>query len=475
MYSRVRRGLVLGTGVLGATLFLCPSKADASGYLVARFGGDQGSPALANPYAVYYNPAAMGGTQRTSLTLDVTGILRSASYDRPTLVDIGKVRSPEDIASNTGRASLSNFIPLPYFSVTSNLGTKSFRIGYAAYVPFGGTSKWDQTSNFPTVPGGIDGPQRWHSIHGSLLAINNTVAASYTFQTIGLSLGASVSGIYHKAQSLRARNLVGNDDTSIEGRSLVDAKGFNVGMAFGLYWEDQHLWVTDLRGKQVPRLRMGLSYTSQPGFGTTRMSGTLDTAFAGGKPASKEVDVLQDYPDIVRAGVAYRVLPSLDIRGDFEFVRWSTFKSQCVVMRGANCDVNDDGSSGKDAAGNEVVVVNVFRRMQDSAGFRLGANWEFRRGTELFGGGMVTTSAISKQYIDAGLIDSTRIYGTLGIRHQFSDHFTFGISYNHIYFVPVTTTESKASTFIGASANPDANGTYKSQWMMLNANGTVTF
>ncbi|MGZ5971616.1 MAG: hypothetical protein ACXWP4_28290, partial [Polyangiales bacterium] len=39
---------------------LAASPASASGYLTARFGADHGSPVASNPYAIYYNPGAIG-------------------------------------------------------------------------------------------------------------------------------------------------------------------------------------------------------------------------------------------------------------------------------------------------------------------------------------------------------------------------------------------------------------------------------
>ena len=68
---------------LTALAFLARERsADASGYLAARFGSDHGTPAMANTYAIYFNPAALGGTTGSTLTLDMSLAFRWASYSR---------------------------------------------------------------------------------------------------------------------------------------------------------------------------------------------------------------------------------------------------------------------------------------------------------------------------------------------------------------------------------------------------------
>src|SRR5262249_18470660 len=63
---RFLRPLGLASLVLAALAW--PEEAEASGYLTARFGSDQGTPAQPNTFAVYFNPAALGGTKGTTLT-----------------------------------------------------------------------------------------------------------------------------------------------------------------------------------------------------------------------------------------------------------------------------------------------------------------------------------------------------------------------------------------------------------------------
>lgn len=462
-----------------ATTALLPGEAEASGYLTARFGADHGSPAQANTFAIYFNPAALGGTKGTTLTGDLSVLLRFARYNRT-----GDALSPSSsnllsdqgyIDANTGTANLTNVLALPFFGVNTDFGTERLRAGYAVYVPFGGMAEWSGRDGIPGVPGTKDGVSRWHNISGQILAVYNTFAVAYRFHP-RFSFGASVSPVIHHVATVRARNSDGSDDTVvggrlIEGRSLLEATGVNVAASAGLYFEP-----TD-------DLKLGLAYLSQPGFGETRMSGTLETKLGTNPVTNQDIDFLQTYPDILRLGADWRASERLVLRGDLELVRWSVFDHQCVVNPGEKCAVAEDG---KDLSGGKVIL-NIPRRWNNAMGVRVGPGYFVNDRTEAFGSLGLTTSAVPKETIDASTIDSTRLYLTLGLKHDFSEHFSLAGSYNHIYFFDVNT-DGKSQANIPdhpanqpgggdytASRSPSANGRYRSQIGFVNINASYTF
>lgn len=435
---------------------------------------------MPNTFSVYFNPAALGGTQGTTITGDISVLLRMAKYVRtadalsPSNPD--NVNDPNYFAANTGSAKLTNLLALPFLGVNTDFGTENFRAGYAAYIPFGGLATWDRIAGVPGVPGSTDGPARWHNISGQILAIYNTFAAAYRIPAAHLTIGASVSPVIHHVSTVRGRNPDGSDDTTVggqlkEGRSFLDATGFNIGAAAGLYYEP------------IDELQLGLSYTSQPGFGTTRMSGHLSTQLGANPPSKEKVDFLQTYPDIVRLGAVYRANEQLTFRGDFEYVRWSVFKNQCIVLPGRDCDVADDGrdlSSGR-------VVLNVPRNWKDAVGVRVGPGYQLTDQLELFGSLGFTTPAVPKSTIDASTIDSFRLYGTVGARYELDEHWALAGSYNHIYFMPVNTNGANDQNIAGRPSNtpegaeynvsrsPSADGQYTSQIGFVNLNVGYTF
>lgn len=476
-------GTVLGIGAALAATGATEREAHASGYLAARFGSDHGTPAMGNTFAVYFNPAAMGGATGTRLSLDASVLYRYAQYNRGedgiSPSDPAQRDNPTYLQANTGTAKLQNMLALPFLGFMTDFGGTNFRLGVASYIPFGGAAMWDRVDATPGVPGSKDGVQRWHNISGQILAIYNTLAASYTIEPLDLTVGLSGSLVYHTVKTVRARNADGSDDLAsssgriIEGRSLLEAHGVNFGAGAGLYWQPKKLAGYSMKD----RFRVGLSYTSQPGFGDTRMKGELTQVLGSGKPGVDPIDFLQTYPDIVRLGVAHRFPgDKLEIRADGEFVRWSVFKRQCVVKPGTDCPINEaDGSAANPQAAQDIIL-NVERNWQNAYGLRAGAAYWFMPELEGFFSLGFTTPAVPKSTIDASTIDSQRVYATLGGKYEFGKHFELAGSYNHIFFVPVDTgNNNKFDRLQGASRSPSADGKYASQIGFLNINGTYKF
>ncbi|MBX3210257.1 MAG: outer membrane protein transport protein [Labilithrix sp.] len=466
--------------LLGATAFTAATApcrdAAASGYLTARFGGDQGGPMMANGYALYFNPAALGGTTGTTITGDLSLALRYAHYKRgadalsPTPNNRDRLLADQKyVSANTGNANLLNLLALPFAGVHTDFGTKNLRAGYAVYVPFGGLATWDRDRGIPEAPGSADGPQRWHNISGQILAIYNTFGLAYVFGDSGFSLGASVSPVIHHVATVRARTADDSDEIEFpngslkEGRSYLDATGVNLQATAGAYWQSRS-----------GDLRIGASYLSQPGFGETRMSGKLEGRTPAGD-VKQDIDFVQSYPDIIRLGVAFTPLQRLEVRMDGEFVRWSTFERQCVVLRNKECNVNPDGSPTGGSA-NQDIVLNIPRNWNNAFGYRAGVGYAVTEALELGGSLSFTTSAVPKSTIDASTIDSFRLYGNVGGRYNVTKKLALGANYTHIYFLPVNTRgANQFDTLQKPSQSPSSDGKYTSQIGFLNLNVAYTF
>ena len=469
--------------VLLIGLLASPKESAASGYLTARFGTDHGTPAMANGFAVYFNPGALGGTTGTTITGDLSVLARFARYTRTSDAlspsDESYRNDPGYVNANQGTANLSNVLALPYVGINTDFGTKNLRAGWAAYIPFGGLASWDRREGVAGSPGSVDGVSRWHNISGQILSIYNTFAVAYKI-TPSLSVGASISPVFHTVSTVRARNADGSDDTVtpagdlVEGRSLLEAHGINFAASAGVYWEP------------TETLHLGLSYNSQPGFGTSRLSGTLRTQLGSGQESKSDIDFLQTLPDIIRFGGQYQVNRRLDVKADFEFVRWSVFDKQCVVEKGADCAVADDGRRLPGPEGQRVQL-NVPRNWNNAIGVRAGPGYMLTDDLEGFGSVGFTTPAVPKSTIDASTIDSQRLYFTLGAKYRFSKHFALAGSYNHIYFFPVNTNgannqdlganpaKSPGGGDYNVSRSPSADGRYRSQIGFLNVNVAYTF
>jgi long-chain fatty acid transport protein len=479
--ARSRALLALLSSATCALGLFAASSASASGYLTARFGADHGSPVASNPFAVYFNPGALGmSPSGTQVLLDGSLVIRNASYERTTQAlsasDESLRADPNYVRSNTGTAKLTNVLVLPYLGATSDLGTKNLRVGYAFYVPFGGSASWKKNTQWDGnqfAPGAVDGPQRWSNISGSITTLFNTVAASYHFEKARLSVGVNASFVYQTVSTVRARNVDGSDDVRglngalKEGRSYIDVSGTTYAFSLGLLWDP----IED------GSLRIGASYTTRPGFKETRLSGTLINQAGSDKAVSSEVpvDFLQSWPDIFRAGLAYRPSANSEIRIDGEYVRWSVFKRQCVVQPGADCNLSTD-KAGLAGAGDGNVVLNIPRDWEDTVGLRFGGAYFPTAKSEVFGSIAVATSAVPKDRIDPSTIDADQVFLTLGGRYQLTTKLGMAASFTQIiYGVVDTEGTSRYASFAATSRSPRQDGIYKSTVSLINVNATYTF
>ncbi len=444
------------------SIVLAAPAAHATGFLVDQYGADEGQPALGNAYSVFFNPAAMAGAQGTDLMIDGMAFGRQLSFNRSSAAlspnpatPAGQSPDPTYVAANTGQAQLFNVLAAPYLGMVTDFGGSHWRLGIAGYVPFGGTVSWSKNQvfqNYPGAPGAYDGAQRWATISTNSASMYGTAALAYRFEQAHLGIGANVSVIRTTIQDTRARNPDGSDNVLTpangiaEGRATIDMSGVEVGAALGAYWEP------------TSALRLGASYTSQPNFGTMRLSGTFHQWNQGADGGVEKADMLQAYPDVIRLGAAWRVAKDAELRLDGSWQRWSQFKDQCIVLAGSSCNVD---ATGAQLAGSQIVA-NVPRNFQDAYKIRLGAAYWLQPQTEIFGSGAFETSPVTSAYEDPLLFDSVRLYGTLGVRESFTPHFYAMAAYTYVYMLPVTVTDSAFNTYKGVSRTPAEDGSYSS-------------
>ena len=468
----MRRGLGV---LLLAALASASRSADASGLLNPFVGDAHGQPELANPYAAYFNPAALGGITGTQIVVDGTFSLGYVRFDRAQPLSPGAANTaanpnyPLYVATNTGTNTAVNAGGIPFLGAGTDFGSRVIFGGLALYAPFGGGIQWNKSSRWAddaTVPGAVDGPQRWQSIGvaDSSLATTAVIGARLAEQRV--SFGVGITSYLHSVKLTKAFNSDGSDDVTApngelkEGRVLLNVSGVDFGASAGVYWE----------ADQDKRIRIGASYTSQPGFGTMRLKGTLEQRLGITPSGTTDVDLLQSYPDIVRLGVAYRVTDDVDLRLHGQFVRWSVFQNACVVHSGEPCDVNADGSAAK---GQTAIIANVHAAFNDAYAVHAGVGYWPAKRVEIFVDAGVDSSAVPTQSLGVSLFDSFKIIGGVGMRYRVSDHLTLAGSYTEFFYLPVTVTGQVEAP--APSDVPVANGSYASHLMFANANATVAF
>jgi long-chain fatty acid transport protein len=422
----------------GAALIATP--AEASGFMFTKFGGDYGQPALGSPYSVYFNPGAIGDVKGTQVLLDGMFALRAATYDRPASAlspSFGKpATEPTYVAANTGKANSTGVQGAPYFGVTTDFGGLPFFAGFASYVPEGGYasfSKASQWQNDKRAPGAYDGVQRWSLVSGAQISWWNTLAVGATIAPARLSIGVSASLVRDSLNSLIARNKDASDDIATttglttEGRSLINVSGLHAALAVGLFWKPM----------EDGKLRIGASYTTRQGLSEARLKGSLQTQFGGGKDETQDADMLMSFPDVIRFGAAYMASPKLDLRIDFEWVRWSNLKRQCIVVSGSECNLNPDGSENKPVGSGSQILLNLDRQYQDAFGVRAGAGFFVTPEMELMGSLGIDTSAAPKAHLDSTYIDGLKLLASIGARMRIGERWFVGGSLTEMYMLPV--------------------------------------
>src|SRR4051812_5507580 len=175
--------LPTAAGFVAFLLTITPSPfVRASGFLNPRLADPHGHPALANPYALYFNPAALGGIAGTELVIDGTLAYRTVDYDRALSAlspSVSQTPNTTYVAANTGPAHAADVVAIPFVAASSDFGRRDFFGGIGAYVPFGGAVDFDQRSQFAgdrSTRGALDGSQRWAVISAPQQSLSLTAA-----------------------------------------------------------------------------------------------------------------------------------------------------------------------------------------------------------------------------------------------------------------------------------------------------------
>jgi long-chain fatty acid transport protein len=446
--------LAAAIGVVTAT----SRDAAAAGFSTAHFGGEQGTAVSTNPTDVYFNPGAMGFSEGIHLFVDGDIALRHATWTH-TAPPPGKTDQPDSEVGNSGEAKLFNVFAGPALAATGKFG--NLAVGFGLFVPFGGRVSWDQAPANPMYPLTAGGVQRWHMLDAQLTFLQ--ISAGLAYRLGPISIGATGSFINSQVNEDEARTQSGNVDTTAEERANINVKGNNGSFGAGIMLE------------AIPkRLYFGASYQAQPGLGQQDLKGNFTLTagpaplYAQHQPLVQPVDFRESLPDVIRAGIAFRVVHDLELRAYGDYTRWSKLTSQCISNQGTGpCLVHPDGS---DATPNLTVVANIPRNWKDTYSGHLGVSYFASSDVEVFGGVGYETGAAPDATMEPGAMDGNNIDGSIGGRFNLFNYCYFALSYTQLQFLNRTVTTSALET--GANGKPvllptmqqEGNGQY-TQWV----------
>jgi long-chain fatty acid transport protein len=197
-----------------------------------------------------------------------------------------------------------------------------------------------------------------------------------------------------------------------------------------------------------------------------RLSGTLRQSYA----VDTKADLLQSYPDVIRAGLAARPRKDLELRIDAEYVAWSLFGRQCVVKKGGECNL---GPHGEDLTGD--VILALARDWRDAAAVRVGLGYFVDDDSEIYGGLGYDTSAVPTRTLESTYPDAGKIIVSLGGRRRFSPLLALGASFTLVQYLTTTTGTQQKAGLAGSSRMPNEDGEYASRVLFFNLNASFSF
>lgn len=435
----------------------------------ATIGTPDSGPATANPAAIHYNPAAIGGTEGVDVLVD----LQASKID----VEVTATRN-DGIDPNTGEpygvSEAHVVVPVGLVGVTWK-PLKWLAGGFAVTDSYVGGGDYTASE---TDPPPYTGHQRYAGIKTQIITLAMMPAVAIT-PIDGLHVGGGVSYVYDKVSIMKASDPLGSEGYDFIGQAgyandvllSADASGGHVTWNAGVYF-DKLRW-----------LQVGVSYAAA---GKIATEGTVDvTAPDFLATGSGDVTIPGQFafdmplPPVIRAGVASDLLDDkLRLGATFEYFMWNACcggpegDARIVVL-------SEDGDAIGAEDGLSISVAEESwspRRLWNSATVGLqGGYWitdSVWAGTRLG----YKQYAVPNYAVSATNLDYDAYGATLAARYRLKKKLTMGLSYTKNFLTPREITNSawdvrdeEDANYVDerfSTANPysaSANGTYSAQ------------
>lgn len=304
---------------------------------------------------------------------------------------------------------------LPYFAVTSDLGTDDFRLGVALYAPQGFAA---------AIPD--DSPLRYQVTDALFVAGRATVSAAYRF-TDWFSAGVSSSVIYTYLHARRMMNasVLANPDLRFEPRDVT---------APGDAWltlDGQDIaWGFDLSVLFTPldTLRIGATFSSGS---PVQLRGDVKLEYLDGETPTEQAHhtTTMTLPFMVRGGINWEFAPDFELGLDVTWWHYQSFQQQRSVL-------------SQPLMGLEELV--------DPKGYTNGWLWcagllyRVIPEVEVMVGFQMDFSPIPDRAISLENPSRDAHAISFGVRWQVSDRIRLGAAYQRLWYALVHTQESTA-------------------------------
>lgn len=268
-------------------------------------------------------------------------------------------------------------------------------VSLAVTVPYGLKASYDTTAF-----------SRYDSLKSELAVLDISPAVAFRVNDM-ISIGGGLD-IQHVTATLT--NALPNPldpmgpSPASDGLLNLNAKNWGLGFNLGV-----HLRPTD-------RLDIGLTYR----YGVHHdLSGTAITQFGGGE-TSMGAQARLNLPEIYSLGISYRATDTVTLLATIDYAGWDSFKELRVHFA-------DD---------TEAVTTENFRNSWSAS---LGADIQVSERLAVRAGGQYDETPTVDAYRSTRIPDPDRIWGTVGLTYNLSNHLAVDMSYAHEFksHVPV--------------------------------------
>ena len=358
--------------------------------------------------AMFWNPATL--TQNGGFQVSTSGSLLIPSMsDKNTTAaaPISALPSPGNMISPV-------LLPAGYLSYQIN---DQFWVGLSLNTPFGLSTK---------NPVGT-APALW-GLTTSVFSENITPQIAYRLND-WISIGAGLQVEYFEVR-----------ETNQDASAALLGGGFAADTLKGNSWGVGFTLGVDL--KPMDGTDIGIGYRSQVREGLkgslSAVANVLPLPGVFLVPFSASVSAPLTLPDSISVGLRQRITPTFTLLAGVEWTDWSRVQTLTVTTTSAT------SPAGILATGTPIIVDQL--KYKDGWMFSLGGEYKWSDAITLRAGGAYEISPISNSNRDVRLLDSNRVWLSLGASYKVSSKLKFDISYAHIFYASGTVNIPAGST-----------------------------
>ncbi len=389
-----------------------------------------------NPSYMFFNPAALGRFDQSSVQLELSGIvtslrLRNGEATTGDGTPIDGVARKDDVADDAVIPALYA-VAVPHDDV---------RLGLGINVPFGlGTEYPD------------DWVGRYHNLKSNFSSININPVIAYK-ATDWLTIAGGLQAQWSEAELVNAidfgsvgslAGIPGAAPATQDGRARVKGDGWGLGYNLGVHAEPR------------PGTRLGLAYrsaieTTLEGDARFRLDEAgIGAAISGATGAFTNVDAETEVelPPMLSFGIHQAIGERFAVMAEAQWTGWSTFDELVIEF---------DNAAQPDS-------VTEFD-WDDAWFFAVGGTWQANDRLTLRVGGAYDQTPTRNRYRTPRIPDADRWWLAAGLGWQLRESLSLDLAYSYVYFDESVVRLSAADP--GNALRGDLRADYQNQIHMV--------